>query len=110
MDKTCLCFGLSKTYFSAKSYFCSERAGRRTPSEQGLVFLESWTWLWMIEDTPYTSSAVLMPGASHRLARAKETGQHMVTTARTFVLSSTSRGVAEYIAIFRRLFELVRFK
>ena len=34
----------------------------------------------------------------------------MATTARTFVLPNTSRGVAEHIVIFWSLFELVSYK
>jgi len=54
--------------------------------------------MWIVEDTCHIRARYLC--TSHRLARAKETGQHMVTTARTFVLSGTSRGGAEHIGMF----------
>ena len=69
MDKTCRRFGQSKTYFSANWYFCLCETSRRTPSEQGMVFLESMKWMWMIKDTPYASSAVLIRVASSSASR-----------------------------------------
>jgi len=64
--------------------------------------------MWIVEDTLHIRERYLY--ASRRLVQAEEGGQHMAVIARTFVLSSTSRGVAEHIAMFRRLFELVSYK